>query len=70
MPGLSKSELGIVLFILLLIVASGKLKTWGEALGSFRYRRGESGRPGRGLDPGAPRARAGEEARWRVYARL
>jgi Sec-independent protein translocase protein TatA len=51
MPGLSKSELGIVLFILLLIVAAGKLRSWGEALGSYLYRRGESGRNARESKP-------------------
>jgi len=55
MPGLSKSELGMVLFILLLIVSSGKLKAWGEALGSNLYRRGGPGRRGRQSDPGAPK---------------
>jgi Sec-independent protein translocase protein TatA len=56
MLGLSQSELGLVLFILLLIVVAGKLRPWGEALGSWLYRRGEAGRDGRGSDPGAPKA--------------
>jgi hypothetical protein len=55
MPGLSKSELGIVLFILLLIVVAGKLRAWGEALGSYLYRRGGSGRRADESDPGAPK---------------
>jgi Sec-independent protein translocase protein TatA len=36
--GLSWSELGMVLFILLLIVGASKLPALGEALGSYRYR--------------------------------
>ena len=55
MLGLSQSELGMVLFILLLIVSAGKLRAWGEALGSYLYRRGESGRPPRESDPGPPK---------------
>jgi hypothetical protein len=39
MFALSSSELGIVLFILLLVVASGKLPELAEALGSRLYRR-------------------------------
>jgi Sec-independent protein translocase protein TatA len=39
MFALSSSELGIVIFILLLVIAAGKLPGWGEALGSFLYRR-------------------------------
>ena len=46
--GLSASELGIVLFILLLVVAAGKLKAWGEVLGGFLYRRRTLGSAGRG----------------------
>jgi hypothetical protein len=42
----------MVVFILLLIIASGKLRAWGEALGSYLYRR--SGRGPRPADPGAP----------------
>jgi Sec-independent protein translocase protein TatA len=38
MFGLSWSELGMVLFILLLIVAASKLPALGEALGSYLYR--------------------------------
>jgi hypothetical protein len=44
MPALSNSELGIVLFILLLVVAAGKLARWAEALGSYFYQRSDSGR--------------------------
>lgn len=39
MFALSSSELGIVVFILLLVVASGKLPGAAEALGSRLYRR-------------------------------
>jgi Sec-independent protein translocase protein TatA len=39
MPGLSTSELAIVVFILLLVVVAGRLARWGEALGSYLYRR-------------------------------
>jgi Sec-independent protein translocase protein TatA len=47
MLGLSRSELGIVLFILVLIVASSRLPRIGETLGSYFYRRGESQKGGR-----------------------
>ena len=43
LPGLSMSELAIVLFILLLIIVAGRLPRWGEALGSYLYKRGKSG---------------------------
>ncbi|HEX9296973.1 MAG TPA: hypothetical protein VF881_14115 [Polyangiaceae bacterium] len=43
MPGLSASELGIVVFILLLIVVAGKLPAWGEAVGAYLHRRTDSG---------------------------
>jgi Sec-independent protein translocase protein TatA len=56
MPGLSQSELGIVLFILLLVVAAGKLRAWGDALGSYFYRRGGSAGRTDDSDPGAPKA--------------
>lgn len=39
MFALSSSELGIVVFILLLVVAAGKLPAWAESLGSRLYRR-------------------------------
>jgi Sec-independent protein translocase protein TatA len=42
MPGLSTSELAIVAFILLLVVVAGRLGRWGEALGSYLYRRRNS----------------------------
>jgi hypothetical protein len=45
MPGLSTSELAIVVFILLLVVVAGRLPRWGEALGSYLYRRGNPGQP-------------------------
>ena len=32
MPGLSRSELAIVVFILLLVIVAGRLPRWGEAL--------------------------------------
>jgi Sec-independent protein translocase protein TatA len=51
MPGLSMSELGIVLFILLLVIGAGRLPRWAESLGSYLYRRGK----GKGQDAsGAP----------------
>jgi hypothetical protein len=40
MPGLSASELAIVVFILLLVSAASRLPRWGEALGSYLYKRG------------------------------
>jgi hypothetical protein len=40
--GLSTSELSIVVFILLLVIVAGRLPRWGEALGSYLYRRGKS----------------------------
>jgi Sec-independent protein translocase protein TatA len=45
MPGLSTSELAIVVFILLLVIVAGRLPRWGEALGSYFYRRGSSVQP-------------------------
>jgi hypothetical protein len=42
MPGLSASEAAIVVFILLLVIVAGRLHRWGEALGSYLYRRGKS----------------------------
>jgi len=45
--GLSTSELGMVLFILVLIVASARLPAIGETLGSYLYRRSESQKGGR-----------------------
>jgi Sec-independent protein translocase protein TatA len=42
MPGLSTNELAIVVFILLLVIVSGRLPRWGEAIGSYFYRRGNS----------------------------
>jgi hypothetical protein len=45
MPGLSTSELAIVVFILLLVVVAGRLPRWGEALGSYLYRRRNAGPP-------------------------
>ncbi len=42
MLGLSASELGIVVFILVLIVVAGKLPAWGEALGGYLHRRADS----------------------------
>jgi len=44
MLGLSTSELSIVAFILLLVVVAGRLARWGEALGSYLYRRRNSDR--------------------------
>jgi hypothetical protein len=51
MPGLSASELAIVLFILLLVSAASRLPRWGEALGSYLYRRGN---PAHAQEAGAP----------------
>jgi Sec-independent protein translocase protein TatA len=52
MPGLSKSELAIVVFLLLLVVMAGKLPRWGEALGSYLYKRKNGGPPGaQGVEP-------------------
>jgi hypothetical protein len=39
MPGLSASELSIVVFLLLLVSIAGRLPRWGEALGSYLYKR-------------------------------
>ncbi|HMJ55315.1 MAG TPA: hypothetical protein VK540_24740 [Polyangiaceae bacterium] len=44
MLGLSTSELAIVVFILLLVVVAGRLPRWGEALGSYLYRRRNAGK--------------------------
>jgi hypothetical protein len=41
MPGLSANELVIVVFILLLVIVAGRLPRWGEALGSYLYKRGK-----------------------------
>jgi Sec-independent protein translocase protein TatA len=43
MVGLSTSELAIVVFILLLVIVAGRLPRWGEALGSYLYKRGKAG---------------------------
>jgi Sec-independent protein translocase protein TatA len=54
--GLTRSELGLVLFVLALIVAAGKLPQIGESIGAFLYRRRTkhgSSRPS-GSDPKAP----------------
>jgi Sec-independent protein translocase protein TatA len=40
MPSLTPSELGIVLFIVLLVAAAGRLPKWGEWLGGYFHRRG------------------------------
>jgi Sec-independent protein translocase protein TatA len=39
MLGLTPSELGIVLFIFLLVVVAAKLPAWGEKLGEFLHGR-------------------------------
>jgi Sec-independent protein translocase protein TatA len=44
MPGLSMSELAIVLFILLLVSVAARLPRWGESMGSYWYRRSAQGR--------------------------
>jgi hypothetical protein len=49
---LTPSELGIVLFIVLLVVAAGKLRAAGEALGSLLYRLRAGRRSGGGAPPG------------------
>jgi len=43
MLGLTPSELGIVVFIFLLVVAASKLPIWGEMLGGYFHRRKEPG---------------------------
>jgi hypothetical protein len=35
---LSSGELGIVLFLVMMIVVAGRLPAWGESLGSFFHR--------------------------------
>jgi len=45
MLGLSTSELAIVVFILALVIVAGRLPRWGEALGSYLYRRRNGGHP-------------------------
>jgi hypothetical protein len=43
MLGLTPSELGIVVFIFLLVVAAARLPAWGEMLGEYFHRRREPG---------------------------
>jgi len=57
--GLSTSELAIVVFILLLVIVAGRLPRWGEALGSYLYRRGN---PPHSEEP-APTSHDGSGAR-------
>jgi len=45
MPGLTPSELGIVLFIVLLVAGASRLPKWGEAIGVYLHRRGRGVRP-------------------------
>jgi hypothetical protein len=54
--GLTRSELGLVLFILALIVAAGKLPQIGESIGAFLYRRRtkSGGGPPAGSRPSGP----------------
>ena len=65
MPGLSASELAIVIFILLLVTVASRLPRWGESLGSYLYRRGnpahaqEAGTAGPHDVPGRPPADTG-----------
>ena len=56
MPGLSAGELTIVVFILLLVVVAGRLPRWGEALGSYLYKRGN---PAQAQDAGLRASHAG-----------
>jgi hypothetical protein len=42
MWGLTASELGLVVFIFLLVAAAAKLPGWGEAIGGYLYRRAVS----------------------------
>jgi Sec-independent protein translocase protein TatA len=42
LPGLSTSELAIVVFILMLVILAARLPRWGEALGSYLYKRGHT----------------------------
>ena len=58
MLGLSTSELAIVVFILLLVVVAGRLPRWGEALGSYLYKRSHGGR----TESSAPASQDGSAA--------
>ncbi len=60
MLGLTPSELGIVVFIFLLVVAAAKLPAWGEMLGGYFHRR-----HGRGGGPESPPPDADPEVRSR-----
>ena len=52
MLGLTPSELGIVVFIFLLVVVAAKLPAWGEKLGEFlNGRHDPSGRDPKGTRP-------------------
>jgi len=52
MLGLTPSELGIVVFIFLLVVVAAKLPAWGEKLGELLNRRRDpSGRDPKGTRP-------------------
>jgi Sec-independent protein translocase protein TatA len=49
--GLTRSELGLVLFIVALVAAAGKLPQIGESIGAFLYRRHGKREPAK---PGEP----------------
>jgi Sec-independent protein translocase protein TatA len=55
MLGLTPSELGIVIFIFLLVVAAARLPSWGEAVGGYLHRRKASSRQGPPTDADAPK---------------
>ncbi len=57
MLGLTPSELGIVIFIFLMVVAAARLPAWGEAVGGYLHRRRASGRPDPRTDADAPKDR-------------
>ena len=56
MLGLTPSELGIVIFIFLLVVAAARLPAWGEAVGGYLYRLKASSRRDPPTDADAPKA--------------
>jgi Sec-independent protein translocase protein TatA len=56
MLGLTPSEIGIVVFIFLLVGAAARLPAWGEALGGYLHRRKGSNRHDPPADADAPKA--------------
>src|SRR5258707_11949038 len=55
MLGLTPSEIGIVIFIFLLVVAAGRLPAWGEAAGGYLHRRKAPNRQDPPTDADAPK---------------